>query len=656
MWILFLLCLVGATAALLAKAGKVVIDPRPPSARAKLSSAKSVTFSDAVYTFVPEDTGDLCEGCTLVDNVEIEAAQVLPWNLDRIDQAWGLDGQFTPSSFGGEGVDIYVLDSGVRGSHQAFAGRVEPGFDAFGESMQLNDCHSHGTHVSSTALGVGLGVATKARLVPVRVLDCGGKGTLMSLASGTAFVIDNMAKRPKRRAVVNLSIQSAANDEIDVMVRRMYNAGAMVVVAAANFNSDACNYSPAREPKAITVGGTSRDDSKLSSSNFGRCIDLYAPGDEIVGASSFSDTGTTTKRGTSMASPLVAGLLALILEEFPNLTNQEIERILKEAAVILGPLLYDVDCSGSLTGVRLAQMRHIQRRTTYLARGSVLKGSYLHWTGLQTVQSQDISATSPLRMAISTTPLTNGLATLEDVSCIDRSNARWVVYDAVARRVYFSNGDSVAFSSELAGPIKRVKVAVFPEKRVLELVVFSADMTTTATYLVQNWPARAIGALAFTAQQTDRDVQYSFGAPVPHEPTEQVRLEISKSQVFTCTQWFEKSIQFEASFSSSQILYLAASSEARAPQFLFRKPSRLNGIRPLAAIVRRTLRLSTGRRIHLPGNQWTFRVTLTASSRAEVFLTHAPSKVFGLKVASVPSASPYLSLSLSRPGSIVLLL
>lgn len=323
----------------------------------------------------------------VVPNTPIELAaeeQTRQWNLDRVDQAFGRDGVYSQVTETGLNVDLYIIDTGVQATHVAFGGRVQPGRDATvpGDLPADTDCHSHGTHVAGTAAGDIYGIARSALIFPVKVLDCDGRGTLMSLSEGVQWARASiLARGTARKPVVNLSIQSSASDVIDELVRSLHQAGAVVTVAGANFNSDACSYSPSREPLAVTVGATSEDDSKLSSSNFGPCIDLFAPGDNILSASPYSPTASAVKRGTSMASPLVAGIVATIRERYPAYTNAQVIQQLLKGTATLGKQVSDTDCSGSLEGERFAQALGASERPVALSRDSILaSGDFLLWS------------------------------------------------------------------------------------------------------------------------------------------------------------------------------------------------------------------------------------------------------------------------------------
>jgi hypothetical protein len=247
------------------------------------------------------------------------------WHLDRIDQEYGLDGRYYTTNEKGRNVDIYIVDTGINAIHSTFSGRVLYGVDTttFNHSQTgAVDCNGHGTHVASLAAGTDYGVATEATIIPVRFMQCGNVGTFQSFSAAIQWTVKSIKSR-NRRSVVNLSVESSSNNIIDQLVLALYEAGAVVVVAAGNAGADACDYSPARQQTILTVGAINKDDVKLGMSNAGKCVDIWAPGEQVTAASN-RGFGTSTKTGTSMAAPIVAGIAATVWERFPEYTNEQL--------------------------------------------------------------------------------------------------------------------------------------------------------------------------------------------------------------------------------------------------------------------------------------------------------------------------------------------
>ena len=325
-------------------------------------------FSKVLYGYsvaMDEQAAKLLAGDPLVRYVEqdglvglVGTQSPVTWGLDRVDQSsLPLDNSF---EFANEGKDVhaYIIDTGILSDHAQFKGRMGEGFSAIeggpggGSGIPLvggvldgllggggdddgddepstEDCNGHGTHVAGTVGGSDYGVAKSTTLYPVRVLDCNGSGTTSGVIAGVDWTADNF----KKPAVANLSLGGGASDALDEAVREASALGITMVVAAGNEDADACNSSPAREKSAYTVGATDRDDRRASFSNWGKCLDIFAPGKDITSAWHTSNFATKTISGTSMAAPHVAGVAALILQDRQQALPDEVMRRLGERAV-----------------------------------------------------------------------------------------------------------------------------------------------------------------------------------------------------------------------------------------------------------------------------------------------------------------------------------
>ncbi len=247
------------------------------------------------------------------------------WGLDRIDQRnLPLNNSYTDPSTA-SAVHAYVIDTGVRFTHSTFGGRATSGIDTIDNDMDANDCHGHGTHVAGTIGGTEYGVAKGVQIVGVRVLNCAGSGTTAQVVGGIDWVTANAIKP----AVANMSLGGGPDPALDNATTNSIASGITYAVAAGNGNifgvgQPACNYSPARVPTAVTVGATDITDLRASFSNYGTCVDIFAPGVNITSAWNGSDNDTETISGTSMAAPHVAGAAAMGLAFRPNFTPQQI--------------------------------------------------------------------------------------------------------------------------------------------------------------------------------------------------------------------------------------------------------------------------------------------------------------------------------------------
>lgn len=251
------------------------------------------------------------------------------WGLDRIDQrTLPLSSSFNDNDKNAAGVSAYVVDTGINTTHSDFGGRVAAGYSAIAGGVE--DCNGHGTHVAGIIAGSEYGVAKAATIVPVRVLDCTGSGSYSSVIAGLDWIAANAPSGVP--AVVNMSLGGGASSTVDTAVKNLIARGLSVVVAAGNSAADACTSSPSRVAEAITVGATNNLDQKASYSNFGSCLDIFAPGSGITSAWIGSTTAISTISGTSMASPLVAGIVARFIASNPTLSPSQIASSLKAGA------------------------------------------------------------------------------------------------------------------------------------------------------------------------------------------------------------------------------------------------------------------------------------------------------------------------------------
>ncbi|MEM7535179.1 MAG: S8 family serine peptidase [Chloroflexota bacterium] len=264
---------------------------------------------------VIEDTEIELVSSVMASSISPNATQPsATWGLDRVDQrSLPLNSSYSYNNDASD-VHVYVIDTGIRTQHEEFGGRVGNGYSSIRDDNGTNDCHGHGTHVAGTVAGSTYGVAKSAQLYPIRVLSCSGRGTTAGVIAGVDWVTANH----RSPAVANMSLGGASNSALDKAVENSIRAGVTYVVAAGNSRQSACHASPARVDEAITIGASTNSDARASFSNYGSCVDLFAPGHNITSAWSNTNSGTKTISGTSMASPHVAGAAALYLQSNPS--------------------------------------------------------------------------------------------------------------------------------------------------------------------------------------------------------------------------------------------------------------------------------------------------------------------------------------------------
>lgn len=282
---------------------------------------------DAVFIYSSETdflAGDSNANYSVADNNDFTitgSQSTFEYNLDSLDNK--TDGKYHFFETG-RNVNVYVVDTGV-GAHPDLGKRLKPGYSSFADGI-YNDCHGHGTHVASTVAGREYGVAKRANIIPVRVLDCYGSGSASNVAKGINWILT------QKKGVVSMSLGGNGNDIIDRAVATLIRNGFVVVVAAGNEETDACTRTPARVGDAITVGCTDSDEEICYFSNIGSCLDLFANGMDILGAN-FKNGGSIRMSGTSMSTPMVSGVVAQILQRFPKADSTRLREILMSISV-----------------------------------------------------------------------------------------------------------------------------------------------------------------------------------------------------------------------------------------------------------------------------------------------------------------------------------
>jgi len=345
------------------------------------------------------------------------------WGLDRVDQRTRPLDLLYNYGYTGAGVHAFIIDTGIRASHTEFTGRVLSGYNTVStDTADTNDCNGHGTHVAGTVGGITWGVAKQVSLTPVRVLNCRGSGTWSGVIAG----IDWVANSSRRPAVANMSLGGGKSASVNAAVAGAVTKGVTMAVAAGNDNANACNYSPASEPSALTVGATTSADLRASYSNFGTCVDIFAPGSSITSAWYTSDAATNTISGTSMATPHVTGVAALAAQANTLASPAGIASFLLANATpnVLSSqgtgspnlLLYSLG-TGPITEppVKTVAVKGLTGKSSFVGKGAKVRG----WQAQVTVTVQDVTdGSSTYGSAVANATVTGSFVTGSSGSCV----------------------------------------------------------------------------------------------------------------------------------------------------------------------------------------------------------------------------------------------
>ncbi|GAX15429.1 proprotein convertase subtilisin/kexin type 9 [Fistulifera solaris] len=273
----------------------------------------------------------------VVPNIKLTVANMAQsnppsWGLDRIDQERPfLDNQYSYTQTGA-GVQVYIFDTGIRTTHEDFGGRASCGLNVIrGEDCE--DGFGHGTHVAGTVGGRSFGVAKDVELIAVKVLSSTGEGSLANALQGLEYVRDQKLANPSTPMVINMSLAGEYIEAFNEALEETVADGIVVVVAAGNFFRNACRYSPAAAKSVISVGATARYDMMGLFSNYGKCVDIFAPGARIISAGHTSDDAVDRKSGTSMACPHVAGAAAMYLQAHPDWTPAQVWEAMRSQSI-----------------------------------------------------------------------------------------------------------------------------------------------------------------------------------------------------------------------------------------------------------------------------------------------------------------------------------